>query len=184
MLTGCFPFALINCFCFAMHVILENKYLSVIGRVMKTIFGVIFFSLFILSCTSATKPTSEKTCHPKVTILKGVNFDYDKSNIKPESYPVLDENIALLKSRPKMTITIVGHTDNNGGAAYNQKLSVSRANAVMQYFLEHGIPAGRMKMLGKGQFVPIADNKTDAGKALNRRIEIEFVDPDPDVICE
>jgi outer membrane protein OmpA-like peptidoglycan-associated protein len=159
-------------------------FLSVTGGVMKRIFIVIFFSLFILSCNSATKPAPEKTCHPKVTVLKGVNFDYDKSNIKPESYPVLDENITLLKSRPKMTITIVGHTDNNGGAAYNQKLSMARANAVMQYFLEHGIPAGRMKTLGKGQFAPIADNKTEAGKALNRRIEIEFADPDPDVICE
>jgi OOP family OmpA-OmpF porin len=82
-----------------------------------------------------------------------------------------------------MTITIVGHTDSDGNDAYNQKLSETRATAVMQYFLEKGISSGRMKAIGKGESFPIADNKTDAGKAQNRRIEIEFTDPEPDVIC-
>jgi outer membrane protein OmpA-like peptidoglycan-associated protein len=125
----------------------------------------------------------EKKCYPKLIILKGVNFDYNKSILKPESYPVLDENLSVLKSRPKMTIKIVGHTDSDGNDAYNQKLSEARATAVMHYFLEKGIAANRMQAIGKGESSSIADNKTDAGKAQNRRIEIEFTDPEPDVIC-
>ena len=159
---------------------LKSKFLSVNGGFMKNIFVIIFLCCFVL-CACASKPAQK--CVPKVIILKGVNFDYNKSALRPESYPVLDDNLAVLKSRPKMTITIVGYTDSDGNDAYNQKLSETRASAVMQYFLEKGIPAGRMQALGKGKSNPIADNKTDAGKAQNRRIEIEFTDPDPDVIC-
>ena len=83
-----------------------------------------------------------------------------------------------------MTITIVGYTDSLGDPVYNQKLSEDRANAVMQYFIQKGIAADRMKALGKGKSLPIADNKTDAGRAQNRRVEIQFTDPDPDVICK
>jgi OOP family OmpA-OmpF porin len=161
---------------------LKKEFLSINGGFMKNIIVAIFLSLFVL-CACATKPAPEKKCYPKVTILKGVNFDYSKSILKPGSYPALDENIAILKSRPKMTITIVGHTDSDGDEIYNQKLSEARAKAVMQYFLEKGIPAGRMQAIGKGESAPIADNKTEAGKAQNRRIEIEFTDPEPDVIC-
>jgi OmpA-OmpF porin, OOP family len=82
-----------------------------------------------------------------------------------------------------MTITIVRHTDSDGNDAYNQKLSEARATSVMQYFLQKGIPANRMQAIGKGEAAPIADNKTEAGKAQNRRIEIEFTDPEPDVSC-
>ncbi len=152
---------------------------------------IIFFSLFAM-CACATKPVPEKTteippektCYPKVIILKGVNFDYNKSVLKPGSHSVLNENIGILKSRPKMTITIIGHTDSDGDEVYNQKLSEARAKAVMQYFLEQGIPAARITAMGKGESSPIADNRTDAGKAQNRRIEIEFTDPEPGVICK
>ena len=149
---------------------------------MKNIIVVIFLSLFVL-CACATKPAPEKKCYPKVVILKGVNFDFNKSVLKSESYPALDENLEVLKSRPKMTIKIVGHTDSDGNDAYNQKLSEARATAVKQYLLEKGITADRMQAIGKGESAPIADNKTDAGKAQNRRIEIEFTDPEPNVIC-
>ena len=143
---------------------------------------IVLFAIFVLAgCASKTAP--EKKCYPKVVILKGVNFDINKSVLKQESYSILDENLAILKSRPKMTITIVGHTDSDGNDAYNQKLSEARATSVMQYFLQKGIPANRMQAIGKGEAVPIADNKTEAGKAQNRRIEIEFTDPEPDVIC-
>ena len=150
---------------------------------MKNITFIILFSLFAL-CACASKSAPEKQCFPKVIILKGVNFDYNKSALKTESYAVLDENLAVLKSRPKMTITIVGYTDSDGNDAYNQKLSETRASVVMQYFVEKGIPAGRMQAVGKGKSNPIADNKTDAGKAQNRRIEIEFTDPEPNVVCQ
>jgi outer membrane protein OmpA-like peptidoglycan-associated protein len=149
---------------------------------MKKILVVLFAIFILAACASKTAP--EKKCYPKVVILKGVNFDINKSVLKQESYSILDENLAILKSRPKMTITIVGHTDSDGNDAYNQKLSEARATSVMQYFLQKGIPANRMQAIGKGEAVPIADNKTEAGKAQNRRIEIEFTDPEPDVICQ
>jgi OOP family OmpA-OmpF porin len=152
----------------------------------KSFVLVLFLSFFVVSCGCFIKApaTAQKTCYPKVTILKGVNFDTDKSTLRSESYPILDENAALLKSRPKMTVTIVGHTDSVGEAAYNQKLSEARANTVMKYFAEKGIAADRMKAIGKGETTPIADNKTEAGKAQNRRIEIEFTDPEPEAICK
>lgn len=147
---------------------------------MKKIIIVMLLSVFVMSCAT----TPEKTCYPKVTILKGVNFENNRSKLTPESYPVLDEDIALMKTRPKMTITIVGHTDSMGDASYNQKLSQDRANAVMQYLIQKGVAADRMQAVGKGESVPIADNKTEAGRAQNRRIEIQFSDPDKDVICK
>ncbi|HEX2966990.1 MAG TPA: OmpA family protein [Syntrophorhabdaceae bacterium] len=150
---------------------------------MKRFLPVVFLSLLALwAC--ATKPAPDKTCYPKVVVLKGVNFDFNKSVLKPESYTALNENLATLASRPKMTITIIGHTDSDGNEAYNQKLSFARATAVMQYFAEKGIAANRMQAVGKGESTPIADNRTESGKALNRRIEIEFNDPEPDIICK
>jgi outer membrane protein OmpA-like peptidoglycan-associated protein len=151
------------------------------GGFMKNMIVVVLLSFLVL-CACASKPAQK--CYPKVIILKGVTFDFNKSVLRPESHPVLDENLTVLKSRPKMTVTIVGYTDSDGNDAYNQKLSEARANAVMQYFLQKGISADRMKAIGKGKADPIADNKTDAGKAQNRRIEIEFTDPEPDVICQ
>ena len=150
---------------------------------MRRLLPVVLLSVIMLwAC--ATKPAPEKTCVPKVVVLKGVNFDFNKSTLRPESYPVLDENLAILQSRPKMTITIVGHTDSDGNDAYNQKLSLSRATTVMQYFSQKGIAPDRMQAVGKGESNPVADNKTETGKAQNRRIEIEFTDPEPDVICK
>jgi OOP family OmpA-OmpF porin len=83
-----------------------------------------------------------------------------------------------------MTITIVGHTDNEGTTAYNKKLSEDRANTVMRYFAKKGITADRMRAIGKGDTTPIADNSKAAGRAQNRRIEIEFADPEPNVVCK
>lgn len=150
---------------------------------MKRLSAVVALSLLALFAC-ATKQAPEKTCYPKVVVLKGVNFDFNKATLKSESYSVLNENLAVLIARPKMTITIVGHTDSDGNEAYNQKLSLARASAVMQYFASKGIAANRMQAIGKGESTPIADNKTEAGKAQNRRIEIEFTDPEPDVICK
>ena len=137
----------------------------------------VFLSFFLMSCAS-TK------CYTRVTILKGVNFDTEKATLKKESYPVLDENIETIKSHPKMTITIVGHTDNEGTTAYNKKLSEDRANTVMRYFAKKGITADRMRAIGKGDTTPIANNSKAAGRAQNRRIEIEFADPEPNVVCK
>jgi OOP family OmpA-OmpF porin len=73
------------------------------------------------------------------------------------------------------TLTLVGHTDATGSEAYNHNLSVRRANAVKAYFLSKGLPYEKVQAKGMGESQPIADNSTSAGRAKNRRVEIEVV---------
>lgn len=104
--------------------------------------------------------------------LRGIYFDYDKATIKPESYPVLDEAAKILKENPSIRVEIQGHTDSDGSDAYNQKLSEARAAAVVNYFvMTHQIDPRRLVSRGYGESMPIASNATEAGKALNRRVE-------------
>jgi OOP family OmpA-OmpF porin len=109
----------------------------------------------------------------KKIVLRGINFDFDKSNIKPEFTPVLDEGVDILKSNPDVKIVIGGHTDSIGTPEYNQKLSERRAQSVLDYFVKKGIDKNRMKAVGYGETKPIADNKTKDGRALNRRVELQ-----------
>jgi OOP family OmpA-OmpF porin len=109
----------------------------------------------------------------KKIVLRGINFDFDKSNIKPEFTPVLDEGVDILKANPDAKIVIGGHTDSVGTDAYNQKLSERRAQSVLDYFAKKGIDKNRMKAVGYGEAKPIADNKTKEGRALNRRVELQ-----------
>lgn len=143
-----------------------------------------FLLFFLVSCSPSVTVSTEKKCTPRVTILKGVNFDTAKATLKAKSYQILDKNIMTMKTNPKITVTIVGHTDSNGADEDNQKLSEDRANTVMQYFAKKGIAEDRMRAIGKGETVPIADNRTARGRAQNRRIELEFADPDPTIICK
>ncbi|MCX7822162.1 MAG: OmpA family protein [Syntrophobacterales bacterium] len=109
----------------------------------------------------------------EVIVLRGIHFDFDKYNIKPEWVPVLDEAVEILKKNPNIKVTIEGHTDYIGTVAYNQKLSEKRAKAVYDYFLSKGISADRMKTIGYGELKPKADNKTVEGRAINRRVELK-----------
>jgi OOP family OmpA-OmpF porin len=109
----------------------------------------------------------------KKIVLRGINFDFDKSNIKPEFTPVLDEGVDILKSNPDVKIVIGGHTDSIGTPEYNQKLSERRAQSVLDYFVKKGIDKNRMNAVGYGETKPIADNKTKDGRALNRRVELQ-----------
>ncbi|MBV8666100.1 MAG: OmpA family protein [Burkholderiaceae bacterium] len=125
------------------------------------------------------KPTSEK-----VTFAADALFDFDKSVVKTEGKEKLDDLVSKLKGMNLEVIIAVGHTDGIGSDAYNQKLSVKRAEAVKSYLLSKGIEANRVYTEGKGKKQPVADNKTDAGRAKNRRVEIEvvgtrMVNPDP-----
>ncbi|HAA05705.1 MAG TPA: hypothetical protein DCE18_20395 [Syntrophobacteraceae bacterium] len=116
-------------------------------------------------------------CAKEKIILRGVQFDFDKSNIKPEYEPILDEAVSQLKKWvwPDYKLVISGHTDSVGKPDYNQKLSERRAMAIRDYFATNGIPATKMKTVGYGQSVPIADNKTEDGRALNRRVELDLL---------
>ena len=112
----------------------------------------------------------------KKIVLRGINFDFDKANIKPEFEPVLDEGVDILKANPNVKIVIGGHTDSTGDEAYNQKLSERRAQSVLEYFAGKGIAKSRMQAVGYGETKPIADNKTREGRALNRRVEIKVME--------
>ncbi|MEW6440951.1 MAG: OmpA family protein [bacterium] len=117
----------------------------------------------------------EKGCSFRGGVLEGINFEFDKATILPDSYPVLDDAALFLKSNPNTVVEIGGHTDSKGKAAYNQKLSERRAEAVRQYLISKGVPASQMTSKGYGLTKPIADNATDAGRAKNRRIEFTIL---------
>ncbi|HEX5036616.1 MAG TPA: OmpA family protein [bacterium] len=110
----------------------------------------------------------------EVIVLRGINFDTAKADIKPESVPILEKNVANLNKRPKTHITIEGHTDARGSDTYNQGLSERRANSVLNWFAAHGVDRDRMSAVGKGESMPVADNKTADGMYQNRRIEIHM----------
>jgi outer membrane protein OmpA-like peptidoglycan-associated protein len=101
-----------------------------------------------------------------------INFDTGKSDIKPESQAVVEQIAKLLSDNPNLSISIEGHTDSVGTPAANKTLSEQRARAVMSAVVKTGIPAGRLSAVGWGQEKPLADNRTEEGRAKNRRVEI------------
>jgi outer membrane protein OmpA-like peptidoglycan-associated protein len=103
--------------------------------------------------------------------LRGVTFEFNKATIKPESYPILNEAVELLRKNDKVKVEIQGHTDSVGSDSYNQKLSEKRAASVLNYLIQQGIESWRLTSRGLGESMPIASNKTNAGRAQNRRID-------------
>lgn len=106
-------------------------------------------------------------------IFYGIHFDVDKADIKTESEPQLAEMAKALKTDPKLKVFIIGHTDNQGKLDYNAGLSQRRAEAVVKALVaRHGVDAKRMTARGLGPLSPVATNRTDEGKAKNRRVEM------------
>ena len=101
-----------------------------------------------------------------------INFDTAKADIRPDSQSTVDQIAALLKQNPALKVSIEGHTDNTGTPAQNKTLSEQRANAVMAAITKQGVVATRMSAVGWGQEKPVADNRTEAGRAKNRRVEL------------
>ncbi|WP_248724461.1 OmpA family protein [Seonamhaeicola sp. ML3] len=105
---------------------------------------------------------------------KTINFDTGKSSIKSKSEEVLKDIVEILNEYPTSKFTVEGHTDSVGSEKLNQKLSESRANAVKDYLTSHGVDATRLSSKGYGESTPVASNKTRAGRAQNRRVEINL----------
>ena len=105
--------------------------------------------------------------------LYGIYFDFDKADIKPESESSIEQIAAFLKGNPSMKVYVVGHTDNAGKLDYNMELSEKRAEAVIKELVEkYGIREDRLKAFGVGPLAPVASNKTEEGRAKNRRVEL------------
>jgi len=118
----------------------------------------------------APVPTSEK-----VSFAAEALFDFNKSNVKPEGKAALDDLLNKLQGMNTEVMVTVGHTDSVGSDAYNQKLSMRRAEAVKAYIVSKGVDASRVYTEGKGESQPVADNNTAAGRAKNRRVTVEVV---------
>ena len=123
----------------------------------------------------APAPAPAPAVATKVTYAADAFFDFDKSVLKAEGKAKLDDLVSKVKGINLEVIIAVGHTDSVGSDAYNQKLSVRRAEAVKAYLVSKGIEKNRVYTEGKGEKQPVADNKTAEGRAKNRRVEIEVV---------
>ena len=132
----------------------------------------------VAAVAKAAEPVSEAkpvVAAEKITLQADAYFDFDKSTLKAEGKAKLDDLVGKVKGINLEVIIAVGHTDSVGTDAYNQKLSVSRSEAVKAYLVSKGIEKSRVYTEGKGEKQPVADNKTGEGRSKNRRVEIEVV---------
>ncbi len=109
-------------------------------------------------------------------ILMGVNFEFNSTRLTPESYPVLYHVSKRLDNNPALKIEIEGHCDSIGTVEVNQRISQQRADVVKDYMIQRGIDENKIKTTGYGFTKPIADNSTDEGRAMNRRIEFRVIE--------
>ena len=112
-----------------------------------------------------------KVTEKKIELKQTVYFDTAKTTIKRRSFALLNEVARVMADNPKIKVRIEGHTDSRGSDTYNLKLSDGRAASVRQYMIDQGVTSDRMTSKGYGERVPIADNRTRAGRADNRRVE-------------
>jgi OOP family OmpA-OmpF porin len=120
-------------------------------------------------------PEKPKPVAEKVTLAADVLFDFDKAVLKTEGKSKLDDLAGKLKAINLEVVIAIGHTDSIGSDAYNQKLSVRRAESVKAYLVSKGVEPNRVYTEGKGEKQPVASNKTKDGRQKNRRVEIEVI---------
>ncbi|UUZ72504.1 OmpA family protein [Polaromonas sp. P1(28)-8] len=106
-------------------------------------------------------------------------FDFDKATLKPGGTGKLDALVDRLKGVNVDVVIAVGHTDSVGTDAYNQRLSLARADSVKAYLVSKGVDRQRIRTEGRGESQPVADNATAEGRAKNRRVDIEVVEARP-----
>lgn len=119
----------------------------------------------------ATQPVSTPNYN-----FTNIQFEFNSGILKTESYPAMDRAVAEMKKDRSVKFLISGNASAEGTAEHNMALSVERANAVKTYLVNSGISPDNLSAKGNGESVPIADNTTEAGKALNRRVEIKKAD--------
>ena len=144
-----------------------NKTLRTVG-----LSGAAIALAVLVGCATTEEP---KPVAEKVTLAADVLFDFDKSAIKPDGKSKLDDLSQKVRAINLEVVIAIGHADSIGGDAYNQKLSVRRAESVKAYLVSKGVEPNRIYTEGKGEKQPVADNKTSAGRAKNRRTEIEVI---------
>lgn len=114
-----------------------------------------------------------------IEISEKIHFETAEATIAADSHGLLDEIVTVLKQSPQIKkVSIEGHTDSAGSAATNKQLSEQRAQAVMNYLIQHGVGAVRLESRGHGEDKPVADNKTEAGREQNRRVEFLIAEQD------
>lgn len=124
--------------------------------------------------TGRTETSRADTRKARSGEIKNILFDFDRFEIKPRYYSVLDEIAIMLSQNPKARVEIKGHTDNIGSAEYNRVLSEKRARTVKNYFVRKGVETDRLFPMGYGFTMNKASNEDEYGRALNRRVEFAF----------
>ena len=112
----------------------------------------------------------------KLSVNSEVSFDFGKDSLKPAFYPTLDKLAEVLRKYDRTVVHVVGHTDSVGSNSFNQALSERRAQSVGSYLTSHGVPYDKLRTEGRGELEPRDTNESEAGRQLNRRVEI-FVKP-------
>lgn len=135
-----------------------------------------FTRTVLLGAAPGLPPVSAPSPCRGIVRLRGLNFDFDKSDVRPEGAVVLDAAIEQLRICPDISIRIEGHTDAVGTAGYNLGLSERRATSVRRYLVGAGISGDRLESVGLGKDQPIAPNETAEGRAENRRVELKPAD--------
>lgn len=137
--------------------------------------------------TPANTPVFLTGCHltkDAPLVLRGVNFEFDKWDLTPESIPILEHAVKVLEAKPDALVAVDGHTDARGSFEYNDRLSYRRAGTVYDYLLAAGIKEDRLVFRGYGENVPVAPNENEdgsdnpEGRAENRRVELNILEPD------
>lgn len=113
----------------------------------------------------------------KLNMPGAISFPSGQSSLLPSFYSVLESVSLVLKEYGDTSIKVSGHTDSTGGSELNQRLSEQRAESVAAFLSGQGVARARMQVYGYGPRYPVADNKTEAGKAANRRVEIDILNP-------
>lgn len=125
------------------------------------------------------KPKRVEVTKDAIVINDKILFEFDKAVIRPESFELMDEITQVIKDNPRIKkISVEGHTDDDGKASYNTKLSQKRADSVMKYLVEHGIEPERLTAKGFGEDVPLVPNDTEENKEKNRRVEFIILEQD------